>query len=254
MKHWLSMICLCLVLQGFAQYPLQGKVVETTGTAGIAGASVFLSNTSIGTSTNNAGEFELEIPAGKYELVVSCIGYERSIISLPGQSPGHLKIELKPKSNQLNDVVVTSYEKDGWNKWGKFFLESFIGTSEYAADCVIKNTRDIKFRNDKNDRKLYAFSHEPLIIVNKALGYTLQYELQTFEYDFRRRYLVFVGYPLFKEMKGRKGQERRWQENRQRVYEGSMMHFMRALCTKQVDTAGFEIHHLKRWLMLKSCG
>jgi hypothetical protein len=246
MKQWFSIICMCLALQTIAQYELTGKVKEDTGTAVIAGASVFLSNTSIGTVTNTAGEFALQVPAGKYELVVSSIGFERAIISLSNQSPGHLTIVLKRKSAQLTDVVVTTYEKDGWNKWGKFFLESFVGTSQYAADCVITNTADIKFRNDRKEGRLYAFSYEPLIIVNNALGYTMQYELQSFEYDFKRRYLLFLGYPLFKEMKGRKGQERRWQQMRQQAYEGSMMHFMRALFRNQLDNAGFEIRHLKK--------
>ena len=48
----------------FGQFQLRGKLIATDTKSPLAAASVFLSNTSVGTVTNAAGEFTLSVPAG----------------------------------------------------------------------------------------------------------------------------------------------------------------------------------------------
>jgi len=141
-------------------------------------------------------------------------------------------------------VVVGGYEKDGWNKWGKFFLENFIGTSQWAADCSIKNYKVIKFRNNRKANKLTAIATDQLIIENKALGYTVKYQLEEFEYDFNSKYLMYMGYPLFNQMEGGQAKQNRWNKRRQEVYYGSMMQFMRALFRNRISEEGYEVRRL----------
>jgi hypothetical protein len=246
MKHLFCLLSIFILSNVHAQYQLHGSIVVSGAGTPVAGASVFLSNTSVGTTSNDSGYFVLNIPAGKYDLIISSVGFERYVSTLTSVPAGPFKVSLQRKSGQLQDVVVSSFEKDGWSKWGKFFLESFIGTSAFAKDCVIKNTHDVRFRHDGIAKKLNAVAYEPLIIENKSLGYTIIYEMQNFEFDFKNNYLVYVGYPLFKEMDGSKRQQQRWQKNRQDAYEGSMTHFMRALFRNQLSEAGFEIRHCMR--------
>jgi hypothetical protein len=242
--------CFCFLLFSLianSQKLIKGIVLDAEKNRPIPNASVFLNTTSFGTVTNEQGNFSLAFPVGKYELIVSSIGYEtyNQIINTDELSD-FITIKLKIKSQILQTVIVEPYEKDGWEKWGKLFLESFIGTSANALNCTIKNKEVIHFRNSKKTNELSAIADEPLIIQNKALGYTLQYQLELFSYNFNSHYLLFVGYPFFQPMKGSEGKQRRWEKRRSEAYFGSIMHFMRSIYRNKVNEEGFEIRNLQK--------
>ena len=178
------------------------------------------------------GKFTIHnFPAGRYELVVSCIGYTTEVITISSaQLPPSLTVLLKPNVKELQEVIVEPYDKNGWEKWGSFFIENFIGTSAFASDCKLLNKDVVKFRFNKKNNSLKAMSSEQLVIENKALGYLLKYDLIRFEFDFNTRMFIYQGYPLFEEMDTkRKGLQKRWLANREDAYYGSLMHFMRSL-------------------------
>jgi hypothetical protein len=225
-----------------AQSFLKGTVVDIETKKPIQGASVYLTNTSIGTVTSPDGTYELRLPQGRYDVVFAFTGYETKVIP-SGLTDSFRIVKLKPKSKDLEDIEVF-YDKDGWENWGKFFLENFIGTTEYSEDCKIKNESVLRFRKDKPGNTLIAIAKEPLIIVNKALGYNIKYQLETFAYNFRTQQLHFEGYPLFEEMNGNARQVKRWFQNRKNVYEGSQMHFMRSVFRNVLEENGFEVHRL----------
>jgi hypothetical protein len=200
---------------------LQGKIVAANNHQPIAAASIFLSNTSVGTIANDKGEFTIaRFPAGRFDVVVSSIGYETQIITVNStQLPELLTVILQPKAKQLQEVILEPYDANGWSRWGNFFIENFIGKSAFAAQCTFKNKDIIKFRLSKKQNILKAFADEPLIIENKALGYILRYELKLFEYDFTKHTFYYQGYPLFEEMVAkRSGIAKRWAKNREDAY------------------------------------
>lgn len=112
-----------------AQKVLIGKIIASDSKQPIASASVFLSNTSIGTTSKDNGSFIIQpFPEGRYDLVVSILGYETYTVTIASNSiPSKLEILLVPKVKELQEVIVSSYEKDGWKKWGDFFMENLIG-------------------------------------------------------------------------------------------------------------------------------
>jgi hypothetical protein len=248
MMRWLLINLLLLItFTSSAQFKITGKVISADNKKPIASASVFFSNTSKGTTTNEQGEFVLDnIPDGRYDLIVSCVSYETYVQNIqPAKVTAPLNIELKTKANELKEVVVGGYVKEGWQQWGKFFLDNFIGQSSYAGQCVVKNTESIQFRNYKKQKLLKAFSDETLIIENKALGYTIHYKLELFQYDFSTRILLYQGYPLFEEMESKRSRKmERWAAAREKVYHGSELHFMRSLYRNKVMEDGFEIRKL----------
>lgn len=227
-------------------YVLTGKVTDAGTGNPVAGASVFFSNTSIGTATNDKGVFTLHnIPSGKLDLVVSSLGYETYFETInAGSTTNELAIKLKAKANELANVVVGTYEKDGWTKWGKDFLNDFIGTSSNSFNCIIKNREIIKFRYSQKRNYLEAFADEPLLIENRALGYTIRYKLEAFTHDFKGGMISYYGFPLFEEMQGNARKTKKWQENRKDVYYGSMMHFMRCLFANKILENSFEVRKL----------
>jgi len=228
------------------QGPLKGRVVAADNKAPVVAASVFVTNTSMGTSTNTAGEFILgRLPSEQFDLVISSIGFETEVRTLdPQHLPAFLSIELKPKAKDLGEVVVEPFEKDGWATWGRFFLEKFLGTSSLAYDCRIVNTEVIHFRNRKKQNRLEAVADEALIIENKSLGYRIQFQLEKFDFDFGKRQLLYVGYPLFSEMEGSNSRKKRWAARREETYYGSQMHFMRALFRNKLKEEGFVVRKL----------
>jgi len=212
----------------------------------IPNASVFITNTSKGTVSNSAGEFELSnVPEGTYDLVVSCISFETQVYTYKAsQLPLRLQIQLKSKADELQAVIIEPYEKDGWLTWGKFFTDNFIGTAEIAKTCTIKNYQVLHFRNSKKKNLLTVTAEEPLIIENKALGYTIQYQLEGFSYDFKANILLYFGYTLFKDLNGKP--PKTWQlKNRQQAFNGSIAHFMRSLYSNRLAEEGFEV----KWLI-----
>lgn len=224
---------------------IKGKVINGETDSVIANASVFITNTSKGTVTNSAGQFELiNAPVGTYDLVVSCIGFETQVYTYKAsQLPLQLRIEMKPKMEELQTVVVEPYEKDGWETWGKFFIENFIGTSQNARNCTIKNYKTLRFRHSKKRNQLTVTADDPLVIENKALGYSIQYQLEGFNFNFKEGALLYYGYTLFKEM-NKKG-PKAWQiKNREKAYNGSIQHFFSSLYNNRLAEQGFEVKRL----------
>jgi hypothetical protein len=232
---------------GNSQKLLKGIVIDEQNNKPIANASVFLNTTSIGTVTNSQGNFELAIPNGRYDLIISSIGYTTYNQTLyTDKAEDFITIKLKLKTLVMQTVVIEPYEKDGWEKWGNFFLERFIGTSAYAQHCKIENVGVIHFRNSKKKNELSAIADEPLIIVNKALGYTIQYQLENFTYNFNTHYLVYAGYPFFQLMKGNSHKQKHWDKSRSEAYFGSMMHFMRSVYRNKIIEENFEVRSLQK--------
>jgi hypothetical protein len=231
-------------LMALSQSLIRGRVVNEANQSPIPGSSVFVSNTSKGTTTDKNGYFELtDLPAGKHQLIISSIGYETNVFAFSSdQLPLQLKIELGVKVQELKNVTVEPYSVETWEKWGKTFIENLIGTTPNAAACRIKNSDVVHFRYYKKSNRLVAFADEPLILENKALGYRIKYQMENFEVNFSRHSTFFAGFPLFTEM----GDRSRWRRNRDKAYYGSMMHFMYCIYRDSLAQQGFEVRRMKR--------
>ncbi len=232
-----------------AQKVLIGNIIASDSKQPIASASVFLSNTSIGTTSKDNGSFIIQpFPEGRYDLVVSILGYETYTITIASNSiPSKLEILLVPKVKELQEVIVSSYEKDGWKKWGDFFMENLIGKTPNAEDCKLLNKEVVRFRFNKKKNTLYAYADEPLHIQNKALGYELKYDLNVFEFNYSTRVFFYQGFPLFSDLDPKKNRiETRWKKNREETYNGSIMHFMRSLYRNTLEDEGYELRRVIR--------
>lgn len=232
-----------------AQKKLIGNVLAKDSKLPVASASIFLSNTSVGTISKDNGDFVLQpFPEGRFDLVVSMVGYETYSITISSNTiPSKLEILLVPKVKELKEVIVASYEKNGWEKWGDFFMENLIGKTPNAEDCKLLNKEVVRFRFNKKKNILYAYADEPLHIENKALGYELMYDLNVFEFNYSTRVFFYQGFPLFTDLDPKKDRiEARWKKNREETYNGSIMHFMRSLYRNTLEDEGFELKRVIR--------
>lgn len=247
MRLLLVLFCAFCFHSMHAQKLLKGVVLDAEKNSPLPKASVFLNNTSIGTTANEEGKFELYIPAGRYDLIVSSVGYATHNQGINGaELADFMTIKLKIKAPELEAVIIEPFEKDGWQKWGRWFIDNFLGTSEYGRDCSIKNPEVLKFRNSKENNELKVVALAPLVIENKTLGYKITYQLENFRYDFKNRFLLYAGYPFFENLEGSDRKKRKWELAREDVYYGSMLQFMRAVYRNRVKEEGFEVRRLQK--------
>lgn len=90
----------------FQDIKVTGRVASTTGEP-IAGASVEVKNTTIGTTTDGAGNYSLTVPDSAV-LVVSSLGFETQEISVNGRSTIDVNLKAADASS-LQQVVVIGY-------------------------------------------------------------------------------------------------------------------------------------------------
>ena len=230
-------------------YSISGKVVDANTKLPLQAASVFAVNTTIGTATDTTGHFTLELPNGGYDLVVTFTGYqsETKRITTADAADKNIVIEIKQKEKELQDVVIRSSNEvtDGWEKYGDFFLENFIGKTSNSKQCSFKNKEVLKFYFSKRKNRLKIMATAPLEIVNESLGYTIKYTLDSFTHEYNNQLSQYTGYPLFEEMQAvDEAQKEKWKTNRQAAYNGSILHFMRSLYHRQLAEEGFEIQLL----------
>lgn len=212
----------------------------------IAGSSVFITNTSKGTVSDKQGNFQLDdVPLGKNDLVISSVGYETNVFSFSAeQLPLQLRVEMQLKVRELANVTVEPSVEEGWDRWGKTFLDNFVGQTPNAAKVTIKNQKAIHFRYYKKSNRVIAYSDEPLILENKALGYKVRFQLEDFEVNFKEGSSAFAGFSLFEEIKDKsKG---KWLKARNKAYYGSMLHFMRSIYNNTILEQGFEVRRMVR--------
>lgn len=89
-----------------------GRVVDAHGGLGVAGATVLISGTKTGVSTDMEGYFRLRaVRPGRLVLQVSCVGYEVKMINATATTGGQeaIAVSLEARSSGLDEVVVVGY-------------------------------------------------------------------------------------------------------------------------------------------------
>ena len=87
---------------------IKGKVSDVRGST-MPGVTVLVKGTTIGTSTNVNGRFELSLPRqDKVDLVFSFIGMESQELAYTGQE--ELEVVMREDLVEMDEVVVTGYQ------------------------------------------------------------------------------------------------------------------------------------------------
>jgi hypothetical protein len=247
----LLLFCICGVFSAlFSQsFQVQGIVTNEKDETPLAGASVFINNGSKGTTTDQEGRFTLTgISYNSFELVISFVSYETIVINIsPENINKRFRVKMSPKQNELEEVVVGQVEKDGWKKWGKTFMDNFLGTSANAQKCILLNPETLIFRHNKKSGVLKVVARDQLKIRNNGLGYNISYQLEQFEFDPFKGMVVYLGYVNFDDMatdKRRKSEN--WSKQRKIAYQGSLTHFMRSFYENNLVKEGFNMRRLIR--------
>ncbi|GAB4337217.1 MAG: TonB-dependent receptor [Calditrichia bacterium] len=112
MMRFIISIILSIVIVAMAQSgTIQGVVLDRQTGAGLAGADLYLKSTRMGTTTDAEGYFILaNVPAGKYTLEVSYLGYHTATIAVTVQEGqnSEVKVNLEPTPVLGRHVVVVA--------------------------------------------------------------------------------------------------------------------------------------------------
>lgn len=109
--NWnLTLFLLILNCSLFAQ--IKGRVTDENNDP-LPFASVYLKNTTIGTSANSEGVFMLSVPRGRHEVIIQYMGYkaESRIINYNG-SPIELNVALQPDLLSIAEVQIIANAED----------------------------------------------------------------------------------------------------------------------------------------------
>ncbi len=233
-------------LSAVSQSNVTGKVIDAESKEPLQGASVFGQNTTVGTVSNKEGHFSLELKPGGYDLIITYTGYQTQTIRINTADNSVLEVAMVKQDNSMGEVVIRSSAEvaDGWEKYGAFFSDHFIGSTPFAKSCTLINPTALKFYFYKRTNRLKILATEPLQIINKALGYNLTYTLDSFVHYYNTGINTYRGYCLFGELEGSTDEQKLWTKNRERAYFGSRLHFMRSYFDSTLLEDGFRIDML----------
>ncbi|WDF69883.1 TonB-dependent receptor [Sphingobacterium oryzagri] len=112
-KIFLAVISLLCTVPVFAQqYVLSGVLRDGQSGETLIGAVVAVEGGEQATSTNAYGFYSLSLPAGRYTLALSYVGYQTQTLAIDLQASQRLNAELQPTDNMLEEVVVSAKKKD----------------------------------------------------------------------------------------------------------------------------------------------
>lgn len=225
---------------------IYGHIVNKESKEPIQFANVFLSGTTIGDISDESGYFEIKnIPNGRYELIVSHLGFNTitfSVLFLKSEKVKY-KLELVPKVIEFNDITITSNREVEWEENYKIFCKYFLGQSNNSEQCKILNAYVLDFK--RNEDTLIAETDSTLFIENIALGYSLDVILKTFICIDKTKSAQFHYNGFFTQKKPKNENEReKWESNRLNSYLGSFRHFISALAKGNSRLEGFVLERL----------
>lgn len=242
-KLILSVLEVFLFLATYGQV-ISGTVVDKKTNEKIPFVAIYFNGTFVGTTSNNDGEFSLDVSQNaSMPLSVSSMGYESlTLDDYLKKEP--LIIYLVAKEFDVDEVVVSAKSLLRKRKANlRLFKKEFLGSSANASGCKIVNEDDIYFNYETDNDTMKAFTKKPLLIKNWALGYSITYYLDMFEYYKETKSFVYKGNSIFEEEMTRPGEANRkiYEAKRKEAYLGSRMHFLRSLWADDLENAGFHL-------------
>src|SRR5688572_14250372 len=84
-----------------------GKVTDSKDASPVAGASILVKGTTVGTSTNAEGNFSISVPSSSNTLVISSVGFDALEVDVAGRTT--VPVTLTATAGSLSEVVVTGY-------------------------------------------------------------------------------------------------------------------------------------------------
>ena len=220
-----------------AQQVVTGRITDFSDGTPIPGASIYIANTTVGTTSGESGNYSLTVPGrGSFEIVVSHVGYQ-SVFHKINAPQGEHQYDVALETSEIEEVIIKA-AKTYNNKDVNLFWFKILGENPSRRGMEVLHPEKVYFY--KKDNVLKAMCREPIEIINHHTGYRIRYVLQSFEHNYRTGETEFAGMPSFEELiSANSRQKESWEKKRQDIYAISLNRFLRALYQRQLHEEGF---------------
>ncbi len=96
-------------------YSISGTIKDESSGETLFGATVFIQNSAIGTTTNEYGFYSITASQGNYTLIISYLGFEDISMEIVLDKDQKLNVELAESTNQLNEVILSTDDSEDIN-------------------------------------------------------------------------------------------------------------------------------------------
>lgn len=227
-----------------AAVTLTGKVTDEKTGKPLPFANVFINNTTIGTNSDENGNYRLpNLAIGNLEMVVSFLGYETVKQTLRFEQPGVKTVIFKLREGQeLQGVTIVAKKNKKREKHLKIITRELLGRSRFSKLCRIVNPEVLRISED-DDGHLGAQTVKPLIIENYALGYRIHQDLDDFDYFNGKVY--YGGATRFELLEPKDDAQRKlWRANQREAYQGSLKHLLTSMVADSLQEHGFKVYQV----------
>ncbi len=107
-KGVLTLFILLFYVFAFGQKKtITGTVTDSTNGSSLPGVNIFVEGTTIGTSSDMDGNYQITVPGESNSLIFSFVGYEQKEVTIGDRTK--IDVALKPSVESLEEVVVVGY-------------------------------------------------------------------------------------------------------------------------------------------------
>ena len=132
-KHLFFLLALLASTAGFAQtYLLTGRITDTQSKP-IGFVSIYIRNTTYGTTANENGRYQFKLSPGSYDVIYRYVGFVEQIekITITDHDVDN-SIQMKPEVFQLKQVIITAKRRGSADS----IMKQVIAKREYYLNQV----------------------------------------------------------------------------------------------------------------------
>lgn len=273
MKYYLLLISF-ISWHIYSQNIITGKIIDEKRQKPLDNVTIYINGTTLGTTSNNLGEFELNNVKAPCTIVISHINYYTQTIEITNNTKSHHKVVLEQRVVELQDVNIVKNNKrehnnsllkryllgiDNWGMQAKILNDSIIfydtknrnicnTYDSIKHEAIISNRKnDIVWSADSTEfcydikNVFIAKTDEPLKISLPLLGYNLQINLYRFIKHYDICQMLFYSY--FTEIQNLSPRKQKIvNRNRDLAYYNSTQHFIKSLYLNRLYENGYKLY------------
>ena len=100
-------LALCVGTGHAQERQISGTVTSADDSAPLPGANVSVPGVTVGTATNEEGQYSLRVPSDADSLRFSFVGFEAQTVAIAGRTT--IDVALAPAARQIDELVVVGY-------------------------------------------------------------------------------------------------------------------------------------------------
>lgn len=189
-----------------------GTVVDSNTRDPLISVSIKLSNSNLGSITNDEGNFSIKVPEGRGidAVVFSLLGYERLSVPLTELSSGKNRIQLTPKVTELSQISIASFKsaealvKTVFKKKAENNLKESAIMTAFYRETIKKRNRNVSLTEAVVNvyKQPYTSAEKDMVGLHKARKSTDYRRLDTVALKlqggpFSTLYLDMMKYPEY---------------------------------------------------------